>query len=205
MNRLLIVFVLVGLLVLYLLRSLWLPAIGRFLVIEDPLSPADAILSLAGDQRRPEQAAKLHQQGLAKWFLITNLPVDTQRAQDHYVRQVRDIALAEGVPEASILVVPGVGRSTYDEALNVRRFVELQGFDSLIVVTSPWHTRRSRMIFGDVFRGADVEISVQPLRDDGHAHAGYTYQPDEWWTDRLGRLPTGREYAKIAAYVLGIR
>jgi uncharacterized SAM-binding protein YcdF (DUF218 family) len=190
---------------LVLTHTLWLPLFGKFLVIRDPLEKADAVLSLAGDQRRPRYAAELFLKGYARWFIITPLPLDSQRERERYTRYVKTIALRMGVPEEAILLVPDVGNTTFEEANNVKRFLEQNNINSLLVVTSPWHTRRSRLIFQDVFEGSDKHISIQPMGDDVYGHWYHTYRPEEWWTYKFGRDPTFSEYAKLAAYVFGIR
>jgi uncharacterized SAM-binding protein YcdF (DUF218 family) len=196
---------LVALIALYGLRAHLLAPLGHFLVVADPLRPADAIVALAGDPRRLLHAAALHDEGLAPWLLLTELPLDTAAERERHLASSRRIVTSGGVPESSVLHVPGVATTTYGEAVNLRAFVEDRGFDALIVVTSPWHTRRARMVFRDAFRGSTVSVSVQPMRDDVYLSVHHTYRPDEWWTYRLGRLPTMQEYLKIVAHVVGIR
>jgi uncharacterized SAM-binding protein YcdF (DUF218 family) len=191
--------------ILILTHTLWLPLFGKFLVVRDPLEKADAVLSLAGDQRRPRYAADLFLQGYARWFIITPLPLESQRQRERYTNYVRNVALRMGVPEEAILLVPDVGNTTFEEAKNVKRFLEQNNINSLLVVTSPWHTRRSRLIFQDVFENSDKHISIQPMSDNVYGHWAHTYRPEEWWTYKLGREPTLSEYVKLAAYLIGIR
>jgi uncharacterized SAM-binding protein YcdF (DUF218 family) len=190
---------------LVLTHTSWLPLFGKFLVVRDPLERADAVLSLAGDQRRPRYAAELFLKGYARWFIITPLPLDSQRERDLYIRYVKHTALRMGVPEEAILLVPEVGNTTFEEAKNVKRFLEQNNINSLLVVTSPWHTRRSRLIFQDVFKDSNKHISIQPMSDNVYGHWSHTYRPEEWWTYRLGRDPTLSEYVKLAVYLIGIR
>ena len=205
-KRSMTIFILGALVILLVLtHTLWLPLFGKFLVVRDPLEKADAVLSLAGDQRRPRYAAELFLQGYARWFIITPLPLDSQRERDRYTNYVKNVALRMGVPEEAILLVPDIGRTTFEEAKNVKRFLEQNDINSLLVVTSPWHTRRSRLIFEDVFKDSGKRISIQPMSDDVYGHWYHTYRPEEWWTYKFGRDPTLSEYVKLAAYMLGIR
>jgi uncharacterized SAM-binding protein YcdF (DUF218 family) len=205
-KRSLAIFMLGALVILLVLtHTLWLPMFGKFLVVSDPLEPADAVLSLAGDQRRPRYAAEFFLKGYARWFIITPLPLDSQQEQERYTRYVKNVALRMGVPEEAILLVPDVGNTTFEEAQNVKRFLEQNNINSLLVVTSPWHTRRSKLIFQDVFKDSDKHISIQPMGDEVYGHWYHTYRPDEWWTYKFGRDPTLSEYVKLFAYVLGIR
>ena len=58
-----VVLVVIAITVILASRQLWLPLIGGFLVVADPLQPADALLPLAGGQERVVYAAKLFNQG----------------------------------------------------------------------------------------------------------------------------------------------
>jgi uncharacterized SAM-binding protein YcdF (DUF218 family) len=198
--------VLVGLGALYLSRTLWLPAIGGFLIVADPLTPAEVVLPLAGDLERIYYAAKLHQAGYAERVLLTNLPLDTQAARDAHLRRAHAIAASVGVPEARIRVVPGFAETTFEEARRVRAHLERLEVRSLLVVTSPWHTRRARMNLRAAFRGSGIRLSVQPVPPDalppGELHP---YRTRTWWRARSTRLTTLDEYLKLAAYAVGIR
>jgi uncharacterized SAM-binding protein YcdF (DUF218 family) len=198
--------VLVGLGALYLTRALWLPAIGAFLIVSDPLTPAEVVLPLAGDLERVYYAAKLHQTGYAERVLLTNLPLETQPARDAHLRRVRAIATAAGVPETQLVVVPEIAWTTFSEAQNVRAELERLGVRSLLVVTSPWHTRRARMGLRKVFRGSGIRLSVRPVPPDAlPPGALHPYRPRTWWHARSTRLTTLDEYLKLAAYAVGIR
>lgn len=183
----------------------WLPPLGEFLVVNDPLRPADAVLPLAGEPQRLIYAAELHVSGLAQRLLITPLPLATPESRERNVRRAVGTAGRLGVPADAITVVTEAGKSTFQEARNVRRLLEEQGLGSLIVVTSPWHTRRASIAFRDAFRGSGIEVSMHALPDEAYAYRAQAYRPEEWWTYKLGRDPTLSEYLKLAAYRFGIR
>lgn len=198
--------VLVGLGALYLSRTLWLPSVGAFLVVADPLTPAEVVLPLAGDLERVYYAAQLYQAGYAERVLLTNLPLETQPARDAHLRRVRAIATAVGVPETQLVVVPEVAQTTFSEAQNVRAQLERLNVRSLLVVTSPWHTRRARMGLRKVFRGSSIRLSVQPVPPEAlPPGALHPYRARTWWHARSTRLTTIGEYLKLAAYVVGVR
>jgi uncharacterized SAM-binding protein YcdF (DUF218 family) len=141
-------------------HSLWLPSVGSFLIVADPLQPADALVALTGGRERVVYGALLFCEGYARWFVATNMPLNAPGIRSSYGELVRQEAIWQGVPEERILVVPGIVETTYQEAMAVERLAQEQGWRSLIVVTSPYHTRRARMAFGDVFRGADIRVVV---------------------------------------------
>ena len=78
---------------------LWLPFFGRWLVIADPLVPAQAIVPLAGGGERVNHAARLYKQGKAAWFVATNTPLDLPGIDHSYSDLVRR-ATEEGVRAA---------------------------------------------------------------------------------------------------------
>ncbi len=175
---------------------LWLPFFGRWLVIADPLVPAQAIVPLAGGGERVNHAARLYKQGKAAWFVATNTPLDLPGIDHSYSDLVRRAALRGGVPEERFLVIPTLVYSTYEEALAIRRLAEMRGWDSLLIVTSPYHTRRARTIFNGVFGDSGIGITVRPVDPD-------TYNGDKWWQDSNNARHTVLEYLKFVAHGIG--
>jgi len=177
----------------------WLPAIGGFLIVADPLRPADAVVALSGGGRgRAVYAAQLFNQGYAGWFIATSMKLEVPGVRVSYGELVRQEAIWQGVPEEHILIAPGVAETTYHEAVAVRQLALERGLRSLIVVTDPYHTRRARMTFRDVFRGTDVAVIVRPV----NAH---WYKADSWWQSQNGLRETWTEYVKLALYGVGYR
>lgn len=183
------------LLVLALTHHLWLPPIGGFLIVHDQLRPASAVAPLAGESEiRARYANELWQQQYARWFAITN----AASADNWHINRVRGKALEAGVPPGRILITALPVANTYEEAIALRQLAQEQMWDSLIVITSPYHTWRTRMIFRDVF--ADTEILVMVVPVERH-----WYTADSWWQTRKGWLATALEYIKIVAYKAGYR
>ena len=77
----------------------------------------------------------------------------------------------------------------------IKAFTLLRGFHSLIVVTSPYHTRRARLIFDQVFADSQVIVSVRPALN-------HWYQAKAWWRNSRGRDVTALEYTKIIAQLI---
>src|SRR5262249_9410540 len=80
-------------------RSLWLPLVGEFLVVEDPLQPADALVPLAGERLRITDGAELLKQCYARWFVVTEMQVDPREVGPgvRYSALARQQAIGEGV------------------------------------------------------------------------------------------------------------
>ncbi|MBC7262714.1 MAG: YdcF family protein [Chloroflexi bacterium] len=192
-------FLLVSGVLLLSLRSFWLPAIGRFLVCADPLQPADAIVVLAGGgPQRVAHGVKLYQAGYAPWLIVTNQPLNTPGIRVPYVELMRTEAIWRGVPSERILMASDIVRTTYEEAIAVRRLAEEHSLRSLIIVTDPFHTRRARMSFRDALRGSGITISVQPANPSW-------YRADAWWQSQDELRETWTEYLKLLLYVFGYK
>jgi uncharacterized SAM-binding protein YcdF (DUF218 family) len=186
------------LLLLALTHRLWLPLIGGFLIVADPLQPADAIVPLAGGVERVEYAAKLYHNDYATWFVATSMPHNMPGIRESYSTLISREAMWHGVPEEAIVQATTLVSTTYQEALVVRDLAQQQEWDTLLVVSSPSHTRRARWIFRDVFADTAIEIRVHPVDD-------HWYTPAIWWQRQDGLRETWTEYLKLGMYIVGYR
>jgi len=173
-----------------LARGLWLPTVGSFLVVADPLQPADAVVALSGgDRGRVDEAARVVLAGYGTWLVGTNYPLNLPGIRDDYDALVRQEAVWQGVPPERVLTAPEPVETTYDEARAVRRLALSRGWRSLIVVTDPYHTRRARRIFRDVLADTGITVAAHPV-------AGHWYQPETWWQSASSLRETWTEYLK---------
>ncbi|GAC1644283.1 MAG: hypothetical protein NVS4B8_14850 [Herpetosiphon sp.] len=177
-------------------RGLWLPLIGYFLAVSDPLQPVDAVVPLAGDRDRVTSAVQLFDQGFARWFVLTDMVATTLPSDTTYVQVMRKEIVKRGIPSDRIAAAPNIAASTFREALNVRQLAQQQKWHSLLVVTSPYHTRRTRLMFQHIFHGTGILVIVRPSEDS-------FYQPSVWWKSYNGRHATEQEYSKLLLYLLG--
>jgi uncharacterized SAM-binding protein YcdF (DUF218 family) len=87
--------------------------------------------------------------------------------------------------------------NTADEAAQMRTLALARGWKRLIVVTSKYHTRRTRFAFAREFRGTDIRVQVRGSRYDGAS-------PDDWWKHRSDLRYVVSELQKLVAYQLGL-
>lgn len=170
-----------------------LNAMGRFLIVSDPLGPADVIVVLSGSRRgeRVRQAAELYHRGLAPLVLLSggeetegiSIP-ELQRRQ----------ALAQGIP-ASALLFEKASTSTGEQSRNLRQILERRDVRRAVIVTSSFHTRRTRLLFRKAFAGSPVEVRVYPVQQD-------YFNPEEWWTRDDDTESLVLEYIKLILAVL---
>jgi uncharacterized SAM-binding protein YcdF (DUF218 family) len=164
-------------------------------VVRDAASPADAILLLNGGLgSRPAAAAALHRQGLAPAIVIVRAE-DRAPGLEGLYPNVTDVSVAllrrAGVAESAIVVLDG-GRpatSTAEEAAAFAAYVREQRARRLLVVTSDYHTRRTRWLLRRAMRGQAVELRM-------HA-AAERFSPADWWRTEEGLLAYTEEALKF--------
>ena len=88
---------------------------------------------------------------------------------------------------------------TFGEAATALEFARREHIGSLLVVTSPYHTRRSFATFQTVFRGSGVTIGIEPATATSQA------RPDAWWRFPYDRWYVSYEWAAIAYYLVDHR
>ena len=170
---------------------------GDFLVIRDPLTPADAVIAVSGDGvgERTRAAADLLRQGDARWVILSGSTKGHARggATAAMMRQ----ALRAGVP-ADRLLIDDQSESTLDNARNTARLMRTHGLRRAIVVTSPYHTRRAAWVFRSVFLPQGLQVRVLAVSDS-------FFRVEQWWTRHRERSLVAREYVKLLGFLVGIR
>jgi uncharacterized SAM-binding protein YcdF (DUF218 family) len=66
----------------------------------------------------------------------------------------------------------------------------------LLIVTSPYHTRRALATFAAVFRSSDITIGIHPALSSSPA------QPASWWRYAYDRKYVRYELAALSWYVV---
>ncbi|MGQ0549337.1 MAG: YdcF family protein [Armatimonadota bacterium] len=179
----------------YALREPLLQAAGDFLVVSDPPAPADAVIVIGGNGiERITAAKRLLENGQGQWLVVSGGP--TLNGPNSAAVN-RDEALAAGIP-AERLLIDDRAESTVDNAEGTARVMAARGLRSGVVLTSPYHTRRTAVVFSKIFRRAGLRASVIAV-DDGR------FSIHRWWTRSADRRLVFREYVKLAAFLGGIR
>ena len=60
-----------------------------------------------------------------------------------------------------LLVCDSEARHTAENAANVAAVARELGAQELVVVTSPWHERRARILIGAALRGSNIRFSIE--------------------------------------------
>jgi len=166
---------------------------ARLFRANDP-APADAIvLLLGGMSGRPERAAELYRQGYAPRILIGESGT-IGRSSLNESKDTRRILIEEGVPASAITILPPpVVTSTFMEAAAVRRYAETHPLRRIIVVTTAFHTRRGRWIFGKVLSGTGIDIRAAAARHP-------LFDESDWYRSDEGLVTYLNETIKTLYY-----
>ena len=200
-----VLFLLVAGAVLFFLRDPILTRIGNFLIVDDAVEKADIIEVLAGSSAmRSQKAAELFFKNVAPKIVLTKMqPVHNDLELRHYgIRllenheEALEVLKALKVPVAAIEIVDGYNESTVDEARRIKDYAVQRGMNRVIVVTSSYHSRRSRLIFRRVFKGTGIQVSLRPAPE--HSHFG----AQKWWRSREETKAVFLEYQKLVYYSL---
>jgi uncharacterized SAM-binding protein YcdF (DUF218 family) len=155
---------------------------GRWLVVEDALQPARAIVVLSGlTPYRAMEAARIYRQGWAREVWLFK---DNPRGADvafanlgihHITEEEYDTQVLErlGVPVTAIRVLDPPATNTRNEFEVLREELRRIDGDKVILVTSPVHTRRVKAIWGKV-------VGSHPQAIVRHDTSEPT-NPDHWW------------------------
>ena len=137
---------------IYLAHPLYLKALGNFLVVSDPLVKADAIVVLDGDpmDERLLHSVKLWRSGYASKVILSARLAKWQTYEDYPSwRHARKLKM---FPEDTLSVAAHKADSTREEAQYFLRFVRQQGFKKVIIVTSNYHTWRTKRVYEKEWR-----------------------------------------------------
>jgi uncharacterized SAM-binding protein YcdF (DUF218 family) len=167
---------------------------GTALVVSVPVGLPDAIVSLAShDRERLPTAAALARLAPAATVILT-VPAHVTPANCDDCPHRLALLVRRGIPPGRVHVVQVRVDGTYGEATACRDFVVQSGVRRLLVVTSPYHTRRALATFRSVFAGTNVAVGVVPA-------AQSPAQPDRWWAARYDRWYVRYEWVATLYYI----
>ncbi len=200
-------FIFAALFAVFLLWMAWFGSrAGTRLVMADEIGTADLIMVLMGPiPDRALQTADLYHQGVSSKIVFCNdfQPGSRQLLEyDIKLDNIADIAKSTlvklGVQAEHIHILDHFTSSTQDEAIRLRdHLLQNPGIESVVLVTSSYHSRRTYKIFNKVFRRAgldiDLYISENPYTD---------FSGERWWKDRSSATMVVFEYLKLANFFL---
>jgi uncharacterized SAM-binding protein YcdF (DUF218 family) len=163
---------------LYLVRLPLLRIMGSYWIVGAAPSNADAIVILSDDDftaDRAARAAELYHSGWAPRVV----------ASGRWLRPYASIAElmqhdleTRGVPKKAIVPFAHDAPNTLEELRDLNDFVQKHRWKQIMIVTSNYHTRRTRYLARHVFPPT-IEVQVISAPD-------VNYDPDSWWRTREG-------------------
>jgi len=199
-------FFLAGLLLaLFVFGAILFQRAGLWLVANDQPQKADAIIVLMGSAgERILIASDLYFAGYsAKVIMVAD---DAPGKMELLARGIflqndaersRSIALALGIPDSAIFIIPASNSSTINEARIIRDYLNhCPGIHSIILVSSSFHLRRAGLIFNDALLQCNHQVNlfrVSSGLDRFHAIG--------WWRDRESAAVVLVEYIKLLQYL----
>jgi len=100
-----------------------------------------------------------------------------------------------GVPEEAVIKGEVPSRSTWEEAELVKALAERMNYRSIILITSPTHTRRTYLTFRKIMGEKESRLFIVPS-------AYSEFKPDTWWQSRRHVREVLLEYQKLLHYAL---
>jgi uncharacterized SAM-binding protein YcdF (DUF218 family) len=190
--------ILIGLTTIGILHEPILVAMAVWLDVGEAPRPADYVMVLPGGlEDRPFMAVAMMRAGMAQGVLTAETEIDPSNqegmspASDAILQQ---ILLLRGIRQDQIHVLPGRSNSTWTDALALRQFMQDHSQATIAIVTTNFHSRRSRWVFRRVL-GADAQrvffVTVPLERVD----------PKSWWKTEIGLVTYLSEYSKLVIYV----
>ena len=177
---------------------------ARWLNNADAPVRSDAIVVLSGRYERSMHAADLFRDGYAPVVVLSEeVPgAESRRLEAIGIRRPspleihRQVLQVKGVPAEKIERLARPSLSTADEAVQIAaRFGEPGR--RVLIVTSPSHVRRARLVIARALEGRSVALAV--------CSTPYEDFPEPWWRSQDAARDVLLEWAKLAFYLLGGR
>ncbi len=177
------------------------------MIVEKPLAKSDAIMVLSGSStfvERCDKAAELFRAGKASKIFLTN---DGQKGgwsqkderNPFYWELAQRQLTKQGVSAEAIEVLPETVEGTRDEAVLLVKTAKERNLNSILLVTSGYHSRRTLWVFEKVAaeHNANVEFGIEspPVGQQ-------TPFAEIWWLTPRGWRDVAGEYLKFVYYWL---
>lgn len=178
--------------------------IGDYLILEHAPQKSNLIVCLGGGNiERGIATIDAYREGLAPFIYISRpaLPdgYDLLKERGLDYPEEADLLAAlfssADIPESAIIRNYTEVQFTLDEAQEVKKEVEQRRFKSLIIITSPTHSRRAWLTYKKVFEGSNIGIISLPTRYSG-------FNPENWWKERKYIKDVLLEYQKLIYYII---
>jgi uncharacterized SAM-binding protein YcdF (DUF218 family) len=153
------------------------------LIISEQPRASDAIIVLSGSSERDVYAADLYNLGISRVIIMSGCG---QTTENMTARAVKKGVKSEDIIREQKAV------STYENAVFTREVMHENGFRSALVVSSPFHMRRSRLVFERVYKNTGISLTYCAVPP--------TLSSDTQQDPAVFRRSVMVEYAKLLYY-----
>lgn len=197
-----IIFLLVFLLAVWIFAA---PFPATFLIVEKPLEKADAIFVFGGSSvyiERTRKAAELFKQGVSNKIFLTDDGTRggwsrAEQRNPSFVELAENELIKQGVPAENIEILQPQVSGTIDEARLLTETIKAKNPNSVLLVTSGYHTRRAFWICEKVLRENNIETEIGIVSPETGIQ---TPSNNKWWLSPKGWKFVGGEYLKMIGY-----
>ena len=177
-----------------LTHSLWLGALGAYLIRADEPVQADYALVLAGDNHgnRVIEAAELVRKGFVRKAIVSG-PCCCYGVPESDMAV--SYAVNKGYPEDYFIKVPHHATSTSQEAQLLIPELRRLGAHSFLLVTSDYHTRRAGRYFKKFTDGLEMRVIAAPDEN---------FRWNSWWRNREAQKVFYMEWSKTIFSLIGM-
>jgi uncharacterized SAM-binding protein YcdF (DUF218 family) len=171
---------------------------GTALVVDVPIANPDAIVALASHEweRLPEVVRQASRYPGARVLLTRPAIVNQYNCHDCDARPALLARMGVASDRVVVLKMTPAQTGTNGEATVVAAYARRMHVGRVLVVTSPYHTRRSLATFRHAFGDAGVQVGVEP------ATATSPAIPPAWWSRPYDRWYVRHEWAATAYYAV---
>lgn len=154
---------------------------------------ADAIVVVSGGdtKARTDEAVKLFNNGWAPYLLVSGAAADPTGPSN--ASEMRNQAIRAGVPVAAIFS-DETAQNTSENASGAAKLARERDIRNIIVVTSPYHLSRTKIVFGKAFADFGT-VRAHPSHFDNN-------WPSDWWLTGRGWWLVSSELVKSVAELM---
>jgi uncharacterized SAM-binding protein YcdF (DUF218 family) len=182
----------------FALRASWLPSVARWLNVGEVPRHVDYVMSLPGDENyRPFTAAAMVRLHLADQVLLVQTEASPEILDGFAMptAELLDRIYAYcRIPDSKRIVLSGESGSTAGDIGVLAAFMQTHPDANVAVVTSDYHTRRSRWTLRRILGSAADRLTIV-------AAPNGDFDVDHWWHTESGFLSVTSEYIKLLAYL----
>jgi uncharacterized SAM-binding protein YcdF (DUF218 family) len=162
---------------------------------QDELKQADVIVAVSGGDTtaRTLEAVRLYQAGWANRLLFSGAAFDPSSRSN--AKAMREIAISHGIPP-DVITIEERANTTKQNAQEVAAIITALNYKRIILVTSPYHQRRTSIEFQN-----RLDNKIEIINHSAFADA---WTPSSWWRSPRGWYLTMTELPKALFAALAL-